>query len=112
MAELGPRCCTGFSLVAASGSCFLVVACGLLIAAASLVVEHGLWSAGSVVLMHRLSCPFGRSYVGSSQIRDQTGVPCIGRWVLDHWTTRELHPINIYKVLITDQNYAKPLNSS
>ncbi|KAI4581992.1 hypothetical protein MJG53_009517 [Ovis ammon polii x Ovis aries] len=33
--------------VVASGSCFLVVACGLLIAAASLAVEHGLWSAGS-----------------------------------------------------------------
>ncbi|KAI4565844.1 hypothetical protein MJT46_009219, partial [Ovis ammon polii x Ovis aries] len=34
-------------IVVASGSCFLVVACGLLIAAASLAVEHGLWSAGS-----------------------------------------------------------------
>ena len=29
-------------------------------------------------------------YVESSQIRDQTGVPCIGRCILNHWTTREV----------------------
>ena len=28
--------------------------------------------------------------VGSSRIRDQTHVPCIRRWVLNHWTTREV----------------------
>ena len=27
--------------------------------------------------------------VGSSGTRDQTPVPCIGRWILNHWTTRE-----------------------
>ena len=26
----------------------------------------------------------------SSQTRDQTRVPCIGRWILNHWTTREV----------------------
>ena len=31
--------------------------CGLLIAVASLVVAHGLWSTDSVVAAHRLSCP-------------------------------------------------------
>ena len=25
-----------------------------------------------------------------SQIRDQTCVPCTGRWILNHWTTREI----------------------
>ena len=25
--------------------------------------------------------------VGFSQTRDQTGVPCIARWLLNHWTT-------------------------
>ena len=25
----------------------------------------------------------------SSPTRDQTCVPCIGRWILNHWTTRE-----------------------
>ena len=29
-------------------------------------------------------------HVGSSQIRDWTHVPCIGRWILNHWTTREV----------------------
>ena len=27
---------------------------------------------------------------GSSQIRDWTHVPCPGRWILNHWTTREV----------------------
>ena len=26
----------------------------------------------------------------SSPIRDQTGVPYIGRWILNYWTTREV----------------------
>ena len=29
-------------------------------------------------------------HVESSQIRDRTCVPCIGRWMLNHWTTREV----------------------
>ena len=29
-------------------------------------------------------------HVGFSQIRDQTHVPCIGRWILNHWITREV----------------------
>ena len=28
-------------------------------------------------------------HVGSSQTRDRTRVPCIGRWILNHWATRE-----------------------
>ena len=39
---LGLCRCSGFSLVAASGGRSLVVGCGLLIAAASLVAEHWL----------------------------------------------------------------------
>ena len=34
---------------------------------------------GLVALGHR----------GSSQTRDRTRVPCIGRWILNHWTSRE-----------------------
>ena len=26
----------------------------------------------------------------SSQTRDETCLPCIGRWILNHWTTREV----------------------
>ena len=28
-------------------------------------------------------------HVGSSQTRDQTGVPCTARWIPNHWATRE-----------------------
>ena len=39
---LGLCCDTGFSLVAASGSCSLAAVCRLLVAVVSLVVEHRL----------------------------------------------------------------------
>ena len=45
---------------------------------ASLAVEHRLSSCG-VWLRH----------VGSSQNKDGTHVSCIGRWIRNHWTTRE-----------------------
>ena len=38
---LSPCCCTGFALVAVSGAHSLVVVPGLLVAAASLLMEHG-----------------------------------------------------------------------
>ena len=45
----------GPSLVSGSGGCSPVAGLGLLIAVASLVAEHGLWSSG--VVAHGLSCP-------------------------------------------------------
>ena len=30
----------------------------------------------------------------SSPTKDQTHVPCIGRWILNHWTIREIPPSN------------------
>ena len=33
----------------------------------------------------------GLEHVGSSWTKDQTHVLCIGRWVLNHWPTREVH---------------------
>ena len=62
LAALGLRCCVwAFSTCGKQRLLFAVV-CGLLIAVASLVVEHGLqarglqqlWHAGSVVVAHRL----------------------------------------------------------
>ena len=59
-------CCLGFSVLVVSRGCSVVVLCELFIVLASLVVEHmqasvgvppGLWSMGSVVVAHRLSCP-------------------------------------------------------
>ena len=32
----------------------------------------------------------------SFQTRDQTCIPCIGRQILKHWTTREVPPINLF----------------
>ena len=66
----------------------LAEALGLLTAAASLVAEHGLSGAqASVVPVHELSRPW---HVKSSWTRDRTHVPCIGRWILKHQTTREV----------------------
>ena len=80
----------GLSLIAASRGSSLVAVRGLLIVVASLVAEHGLqgvwaqylWHTGLVALQH----------VESSWARDQICVPCIGRWILVHCTTREVPP--------------------
>ena len=62
--------------------------CGLLIAVASLLQStgsrgSGLSSCGTRV---KLLCSLERS----SKTRDWTRVPCIGRRILNHWTTREV----------------------
>ena len=47
----------------------------------------GLWALGawvSAVVVHGLSCP---RHVETSWVRDATGFPCIGRQILNHWTT-------------------------
>ena len=71
-----------------SGGYSVFVVCGLLIMVVSLVAEHGLWGVGFS------SCgPVGLvapRHVGSSRTRDRTCVPCTGRWILSHWTTREV----------------------
>ena len=45
----------------------------------SRVLGQSLWRTGSVAPQH----------LGSSQTRDQTHIPCIGRQILNHWTTKE-----------------------
>ena len=87
------------SLVVESRGLFVVAVCRL-IAVASLLGEHGLsgsWASG--VMAHALiSCGTQalehRSvvvpwHVGSSRIRNQTPVSCVGRWTLYHWATRK-----------------------
>ena len=37
-------------------------------------------------------------HVGSSWIRDQTPISCVGRWILYHWATREAPVFRIFKV--------------
>ena len=98
----GSHCCTGFSLVLVSGSCSLVVVHGLPLAVDSLAAKHGLQSTrASVVaahgprscdsraLEHQAQYLWGKglvapSQVGSSRIRDQTHVSCIGGRILYH----------------------------
>ena len=61
----------------------LVVVLGLLILMASLVAEHGLQGA-------RVSEVVALQHVESSWSRDRTLVPWIGRWIPNHWATREV----------------------
>ena len=83
-----------------SGGYSPVVVCGLLIAGGSLVAEHGLQgsqapgltgfhscSTGSVVLEHRLSCP---AAYGIFLDQVSNSCPLLGRWILNHWTIREI----------------------
>ena len=66
--------------------------CGawLLTAVTSLTAQHKLQQLqhmGSVVVAHGLSCSTAH---GSSWTREPTCVPCIGRWILIHSTTRKV----------------------
>ena len=84
------------SLFVVSGDYSLVTVHGHLIEVANLV-EHELYSAQAlVVVTHGLSShvpcaqlPHGMWDL-SSWTRDQTCVPCIGRGIPKHWTTREV----------------------
>ena len=60
----------------------LVVATSRLSSCSSWALELGLSSWNDWVTPLRL--------VGSSQTRDTTRVPCIGRWILNHWIPREV----------------------
>ena len=55
----------------------------LLTVVASLVAEHGCRQARFQQLRHV-------QHVGSSRTRDPTRVPCIGRQIPNHWTTRRV----------------------
>ena len=65
----------------ASGVSSLVLARGILITVALLVAEPKLSG---------MSHPHTPQRVGSSQARDQTHVSCIGRRILNCWTTRKV----------------------
>ena len=55
---------------------------------------RGCWPVGSAVVAHLgVAAPW---CVGYSQTRDQTLVPCVGRQILNHWTTREFPVIFIF----------------
>ena len=103
LAVLGLCCCTDFPLAAANGGYSLAVVRGLLIMVTSLVAEHRLSNARASVVAAcelRSYSPLGSraqqaqqlwplglvalQHVGSSWLKDQTRVSCIGRQVLYH----------------------------
>ena len=71
-----------FSSCWKQGLLFIAVR-GLLIMAASLVVEQGSRHMDSASMYVSL---VAQRHVESSQTRDQTPVPCVGKWVLIHCT--------------------------
>ena len=96
LAALGLLAVHGLSLVLVRRS-YSVAVHGFLIVVASLAVDCRLWvlglqslqHTGSGVLVHRLGCPMAS---GIFWTRDQTRVPCTGRWIPVHFTTGEGFP--------------------
>ena len=87
LAAQGLHCCSRLSLAVESGGSSLVVVCGFLTEVASLLQSMGSRAPGLTSCGTQLVTPW---HVGSSRTRDQTCVLCIGRRVLNHWTTREV----------------------
>ena len=83
------------SLVAANRGYSLVAVHELLIVVASLAVEHRLQGAWAQQL--RLVELVAPQHVESSQSRDRTHVPCTGKQILNHGTTREV-PESIFLI--------------
>ena len=48
-------------------------------------------------------------HMGSSQNRDRTRVPCIGRWILNHWTSREVAELFFLKKTILKELWSQKL---
>ena len=90
----------------------LVVASGATLRFGALASYHGgfscrtqaLGAQASVIDVSGLSsCGFQGQllwHVGSSQTRDQTRVPCIARWILNHQPTREAPKMDFISSLI------------
>ena len=74
------------SLLVVSWGYSLVATLSLLVAVASLAAQALGLRLSSCSTQHLVAS----WHVGSSQTRDQTCGPCIGRWILNHWTSREV----------------------
>ena len=60
---------------------------------------------GSVVEVHRLKLPLSMWDL-SSLTRDQTHVPCIGRQIPNHWTTREVPKFTPFRRSVRNTNFS------
>ena len=92
-------CTHGFSLAVESGGYSLF---GVL---ASSVIECRLYGTQAQRLCHRGLTALW--HVESSWIRDPICVPCIGRWILNHWTTREALQFSIIYFQVVQLLYLK-----
>ena len=84
----------GLSLAGESGGSSPAVELSFSPRGAPLVTERGLWDTGSVRVATGLAAPW---HVGSSPTGDGTDVPCIARWILNHWASREAPRVYIFK---------------
>ena len=93
----GLRCCAqAFSHCGEWGLLFVAVA-RLLIVVASRCGAQALGMQALAIVMHGGLVALW--HVVSSQTRDRARVPCIGRRVLHHWTTREvLHSLSMQQL--------------
>ena len=81
-------CCTwAFSSCREQGLLFVGM-CGLLLLQSTGFGSCSSWALGSWAVLWSVGLVV-LQYVGSSWTKDQTGVPCIARWILNHRTTRE-----------------------
>ena len=80
------------SLIEVSGGYSLLWRTGFSLQWLLLLQSIGSRHAGSRVQAQKLRCTglVTPQHVGSIQTGDQTHVPCTGRWILNHWTTREV----------------------
>ena len=59
-----------------------------------------LWHTGSLAVAHRFQSrgSVNAAHGFNSLTRNQTCAPCIARWILNHWTTREVPQHFIVKI--------------
>ena len=85
----------GLSLVAvnegySSSRCSVFSLWWLLLLQSGVSKLAGFSSCGTWSPDLQLTCLVTSQHVGSSHTREQTHDPCIGRWILNPWTTREV----------------------
>ena len=77
----------GLSLIVVRGGYSLLHCMGFSLWWLLLLQSASYRCMASVTVVHRLSC---LRHAKSFQTRDWTYIPCIGRQILSHWTTREV----------------------
>ena len=94
LAAVGLHCCPwAFCSCGEWGLLFTVATLHLLcvgslfLSMGSRHIDFGHCSAWAPKLWHRVLVSL--RHVGSSWTKDRTSVPCIARWILNHWTTGE-----------------------